>query len=1723
MNTRHTRWTPQLLVVSVLACLVLAALPQMGHVLGQAPSFTMEASSTQVEPAADIASGPDCAHPPAGRQARLRAETEIVVAYRESNNKGLVFARLDDDDDPDSLSWDAIRADVLYDLPWLTDVRWPAITTADLNGDGAREAVMAFRNKDKELAAYLKTSQYEDYWTSVDVWLSSNDRHKGNIQYIDVAAGNLDGSSHSGDTADEVVIAFKDDKGDLYLVCLDNTEDGDGIDSDWGLPPSNTWDAQYWDAEKGRGDISHVAVATGDLNGDGVDDEIVVTFKDSGEDLQAMIFRWEPPKKKLTVLKEYHWTNLYREDVVIQRGPNSIHGIDVTTGDVDLDFQDEVILAFEDSEDQVQLLLLDNRGNLQFDDSVFIRVDPNEGYEDDDYVPKNVFLASGDLDGNGGDEIVLAYGTTHDDCYQSTYYHIRTFDYKQPGVLQQRDHRQGSGKMDEKGRMSLAVGDIDMDGRAEFTLGLRSDVGGLIVDLYDAESGPRRDRYVYDPPNGNVEEFWIDMGDYSGDSSYGNYTGNCWETIETQVTTVLHVPPHYSAYNRDTSEVALGKFIGGGSSTTEGTTTVLAGSITIDESMSFLDIFEVGPSVTYSYEKSLEVAHEEATMQTEGVHVSNAPDVGVYDLVVFDQVTYWVYEYRESLSNVTFTLRIPKASYVSSRRLDLWYKDGPTEFPDSWVPVGVNVAREREATQSGTLNDGFASRAVDGNVDGDFWNGSVTHTDWRLHAWWQVDLGRVQWLDAIQVWNRTGDCANRLSNFYVFVSDDSFPSDDLTTLINDPDVWHYHVPGQGGRPTTIIPDCTGRHVRIQLTGNKPLSLAEVQVWGHPSEVKDVKGPQWPEAQPIKLDADRFKIELPGGNYQRVDGRLLWTWNTNSGIAVEKGSGVHGWSLKQDEAWSQNEITSTAEGMTLGFEAKVAGFGPEGAYTQGSETRTSRALMWSETTLIEGQTGPLPTGTPDGLEYIYVPYLWIQEATSTNGVSQEFLVLDYWVSSIGLDKVGSFTSPRATAGITPTAPLIASPSHPDPATWVPTSTVVLTWTQPAGDPATIAGYGWYMDDRPNTDIGSLNMGLTTTHTYRDVQDGLWYGHVRATGDGGEQSAMAHRAVRVDTHPPQVALALDPPLPTGDNGWYTSPVTVSVTATDGTGSGVVEVEISTDGSTWQPYVAPLQYTTDTVTTTLWARATDAISHTSAPVSTTFKIDMTPPSSKIDIGGQIVGVWVAHVVTDTLGNQHMVLGGVITDSLSGRCNMDLLIDGVEGTGATAIGTWHPFPSQPDIEVNWYYTATTELGRGNHIFQGRARDEAGNLEAFYQIAQFIWFPPSAPDLSGSSLTVTPQVARPGDEVTFVIAVRNSGEQEAHVALTNTLPIGLTPITETLGYGVAYDPLAGTITWPARLLWPGEWTRVRFDARVDAAGAAILENQIVAHAFWPNTDALTGAARQHFLDREDTVVLTATVIVDPGLPAGADVTPPQVALSISSGPVVREREVALDIWADADARWMSLREWTLHPISGTWVLAQESGWVHYTPTYTWALSPGDGVKYLGVWVADRSRNVSLLDEHGLAYTNLIGDSHTLPDGGRAQYRFDMTPGDLVAFYVTNLAGDPDLYVWKPLNAFRPNCYSNSTGGPGEVDETGDWVDEAGMYLVEVAAVGDSQYALSLAWEFEMDAESRSPEDKMLSLQEKERPEHPLTISNPLSAGDPGTPSGLPPVEIYLPLVFTSE
>ncbi|MFC2054649.1 hypothetical protein ACFLV7_10210, partial [Chloroflexota bacterium] len=773
------------------------------------------------------------------------------------------------------------------------------------------------------------------------------------------------------------------------------------------------------------------------------------------------------------------------------------------------------------------------------------------------------------------------------------------------------------------------------------------------------------------------------------------------------------------------------------------------------------------------------------------------------------------------------------------------------------------------------------------------------------------------------------------------------------------------------------------------------------------------------------------------------------------------------------------------------------------------------MTWSKETEFSGEAGMIG----ENPHYDYGPYMWLQRATSPAGEEQAFLVMDYWVPNIQPtsppDQAANVTQAESVVDLEPQTPLIDSTTHLDPDTWYDNSTAAFSWMQPPGDPAAVTGYHWYLDRIPDTIPPTHRAEMATSYTYNNLDDGVWYLHVRAKSEGGLWSDTAHRVIRIDTHPPEVELVKEPSLPSGHSGWYNTPLSVSVSAQDLEGSGVQSIEFSTDNLTWQPYTGSMLFDFDSSGTGMWARAVDMLGHVSEPISTTFKVDKTSPDSRIT-HGPMPGLLFAEIVSDEMGNEHPVLAGAVEDVLSGQAGMDLEINGFDWTSASQDITdfWYAFPAWIAGRVTWIYDSLLEMSRGNHYLRGRSLDRASNLEDIYHLGELVWFPEELPDLNGSNLTATPAVTRPGGTVAFVAAVRNSGNQEAWVQLSDTLPPGLTPVIDLLPADVDYDPSTRTLTWPARLLWPGEWHRFHFKVQVDEGlGAMEMENQATAYAYWPDTDDLPIFKRRRFEEMEQTVDFSTTVTVDPDLLVGVDVLAPWVYLNVLGNQMQTEPQVELVIQTTPDAQWMYIREWTLDPDNGGWEIAQNSGWLPFNQTSMWTLSAGAGVKYIGVWVADNEKNVSTLNEHSLDFTNLLASAPSLADGHRHQYRFELEPGNLAIFNLVANQGDPDLYVWDPYHALLPNYAAE---GDQLVDVVGFYPRLKGIHLFEVIARGESSYQLLSATPTETDQQSTLE----AADASKNRPQHPLTVSNPLTSGM-GTPPGFPDFfRIYIPLIY---
>ena len=107
----------------------------------------------------------------------------------------------------------------------------------------------------------------------------------------------------------------------------------------------------------------------------------------------------------------------------------------------------------------------------------------------------------------------------------------------------------------------------------------------------------------------------------------------------------------------------------------------------------------------------------------------------------------------------------------------------------------------------------------------------MTHTANRFQPWWEVDLGSIELIDEIIIWNRTDCCTTRLSNFRVLVSEQPFGDRSLAELEADSSILSLSIDALDGPTETLSIGRVGRYVRVQLAGTNYLSLAEVEVMG----------------------------------------------------------------------------------------------------------------------------------------------------------------------------------------------------------------------------------------------------------------------------------------------------------------------------------------------------------------------------------------------------------------------------------------------------------------------------------------------------------------------------------------------------------------------------------------------------------------------------------------------------------------------------------------------------------------------------------------------------------------------------------------------------------------------------------------------------------------------------------------------------------------------------
>lgn len=168
------------------------------------------------------------------------------------------------------------------------------------------------------------------------------------------------------------------------------------------------------------------------------------------------------------------------------------------------------------------------------------------------------------------------------------------------------------------------------------------------------------------------------------------------------------------------------------------------------------------------------------------------------------------------------------------------------------------------------------------------------------------------------------------------------------------------------------------------------------------------------------------------------------------------------------------------------------------------------------------------------------------------------------------------------------------------------------------------------------------------------------------------------------PPSVAAQTDPGEPDGANGWYTSPVTVTLTADDPD----ADIEYRLGGGDWTGYTEPVTVDEDGEHTLEYRAGNDA--GTSEPKALELAVDASAPEvaiSGVEDGG-------THGLLDAIEAEASA-----EDPVSGVASVTLALDGEEIDSPAVLQRLEP---------------------GEHLLTAQASDEAGNTagaEAAFEI----------------------------------------------------------------------------------------------------------------------------------------------------------------------------------------------------------------------------------------------------------------------------------------------------------------------------------------------------------------------------------------------------------------------
>ncbi len=105
---------------------------------------------------------------------------------------------------------------------------------------------------------------------------------------------------------------------------------------------------------------------------------------------------------------------------------------------------------------------------------------------------------------------------------------------------------------------------------------------------------------------------------------------------------------------------------------------------------------------------------------------------------------------------------------------------------------------------------------------------------------------------------------------------------------------------------------------------------------------------------------------------------------------------------------------------------------------------------------------------------------------------------------------------------PQGPTVSSPTHPDYIQWYKNTSPTFSWQKDEG----VSEFSWILDNDPNGVPDTKSDGTQTALTHENLEDGLWYFHIRAN-KSGVWGGITTFLAKIDSTPPaEFTMKVDP---------------------------------------------------------------------------------------------------------------------------------------------------------------------------------------------------------------------------------------------------------------------------------------------------------------------------------------------------------------------------------------------------------------------------------------------------------------------------------------------------------------------------------------------------------------------------------------------------------------------